>query len=117
MRAWVVIAVVCLGLLFSSETLATGQVYGVQSCTKPRVRPTLIVFTCGDAGSIVQHVQWRRWGGAIAVGAGEYSENTCVPSCASDGRRSHHATVWLGDVGRCPGHGSKRFYRRAKVSG
>jgi len=117
MRLSVVTALVCAVLLFGAETLASGPVYGVQSCTKPRIRPTLIILTCGDAGSIIQDIEWRRWGGSIAVGTGEYSEKTCVPDCATGGRRFHHATVWLGDIGRCSGQGSKRFYRQAKVSG
>lgn len=39
-------------------------VYGVQSCTTPRVRPTVVIFTCGDAGMLMQHIRWRRWGGS-----------------------------------------------------
>jgi hypothetical protein len=117
MRLSVASAAICAGLLVSAQTLASGPVYGVQSCGTPRVRPTEIVFTCGDAGARMEHIHWRRWGGSIAVGSGNYSENTCVPSCAGGRFRSHHATVWLGDIGRCPGRDAKRFYRRAKVSG
>jgi hypothetical protein len=117
MRLSVAIAAVCTGLLLAAVTLAGGPVYGVQSCTKPRVRPTEIVFQCGDAGAFMEHIRWRRWGGSIAVGSGDYSEKTCVPTCATGPLRSHHATVWLGSIGRCSGHGAKRFYRRAKVSG
>jgi hypothetical protein len=117
MRLQVAIVAVGAGLLLGGQTLAGGPVYGVQSCTKPRVRPTEIVFQCGDAGSYMQHIHWRRWGGSVAVGTGVYSEKTCVPDCATGPLRTHHATVWLGSIGRCSGHGTKRFYRRAKVSG
>jgi hypothetical protein len=105
------------GARSGAVALASSAVYGVQGCTTPRVRPTLVIFACGDAGMLMQHIRWRHWGGSIAVGAGEYSEKTCKPDCATGGSRSHQATVWLGDIGRCPGHGSQRFYRRAKVSG
>jgi hypothetical protein len=117
LRSAVAIAAACAGLLLAAPSLASGRVYGVQSCTKPRVRPTEIIFECGDAGAYMQRIHWRRWGGSIAVGSGTYSEKSCVHSCARGPLISHHATVWLGSIGRCPGHGAKRFYERAKVSG
>ena len=117
MRPFLVTALICGGALFAAESLASGPVYSVQECNHPRVRPTEIVFLCGDAGAYMQHIRWRRWGGSIAVGTGLYSEKTCVPSCAGGPIRRHQATIWLGNIGRCRGQGAKRFYRRAKVSG
>ena len=106
-------ALVCAALLVAPETIAAGPIYGVQSCSTPRVQPTRIVFACVDAGALIHNVHWRHWGGRIAVGSGTYWE---VEACRCRAR-SFRATVWLGDVGACPGHGSRQFYRRAKVAG
>lgn len=116
MRWWVATVAASVSLLFGVEALAARPVY-VSDCIHGRVRPSEVVFYCGDAGAYMLNIRWRRWGGSIAIGSGVYTEKTCVPDCATGGVRRRHATLWLGDVGRCPGQGSKRFYRRAKVSG
>src|SRR4051812_29338930 len=92
-------AVVCAALLVAPETIAAGPIYGVQSCSTPRVQPTRIVFACVDAGALIHNIHWRHWGGRIAVGSGTYWE---VEPCRCRAR-SFRATVWLGDVGACPG--------------
>jgi hypothetical protein len=109
-------AAACISVLLTVEALAAQPVF-VSDCIHGRVRPTEVVLFCGDAGAYVMDIHWRHWGGSIAVGSGVYTEKTCVPDCATGGVRRRHATLWLGDVGRCPRQGSKRYYRRVKVSG
>jgi hypothetical protein len=104
-------------LLSGAESPARGPVYVMDCLHRPQIRPTEVIFACADVGAYMEHIRWRRWGGRIAVGSGVYSENDCTPSCVAGRFHSHHATIWLGNVGRCHGHSVRRYYRRAKVSG
>lgn len=55
------------------------EVYG--NCTTPSVRPTQIVETCADYGTIFDGLRWTSWTAtsATAVGTGVYSH--CNPYC------------------------------------
>ena len=111
--AWIT-AVVCFGALSVSTAFAT-QVpilagpWGSYQKGYGHTKPTTI-FNGGDSTGLVQHIQWKTWGGARAIGTGtaewvgprqDVAEGTQQParivlfqlgSCR--GRRAYDAIEW-----------------------
>ena len=52
---------------------------------QPVETPASFVLACGDANTILTHLQWSRWGQSPAHATGSLVENNCTPDCA-DGR-------------------------------
>jgi hypothetical protein len=59
-------------------------------CSDARVRPTYVVLTCADAGSVAQNLFWTDWKNGKAKG--ELVENDCKPTCLGGTKRSYEAT-------------------------
>ncbi len=53
-------------------------------------RPT----TWGGSDFTFKNVEWTEWTNNLAIGAGDFSYNTCQPACA-DGNYAHDANVTL----------------------
>ena len=77
----------------------------------------MFVVACADGNYYFDRLSWTSWTPRLASASGRLVENDCTPSCVAGRFHSHHATIWLGNVGRCHGHSVRRYYRRAKVSG
>jgi hypothetical protein len=48
----------------------------------PAVTPSTIVLACADANARLTHLAWTSWTPSFATASGEYTRNTCTPSCA-----------------------------------
>jgi hypothetical protein len=51
-------------------------------CEIPVQKPDAITFTCADGNMLVEEIDWSRWDSKSANGTGQYTTNTCNPSCA-----------------------------------
>lgn len=49
---------------------------------KPQVRPTSVLFACGDGGVYATGVRWNNWGASFATATAMIHENNCTPNCA-----------------------------------
>ncbi|MBO0855671.1 MAG: hypothetical protein J2P18_18125 [Nocardia sp.] len=48
----------------------------------PQVKPSEIIFYCGDAGDLVHDITWSQWDAGTAVGNGTEAIKQCKPNCA-----------------------------------
>jgi hypothetical protein len=83
---------------------------------KPEVRPASIVVACADANFYVNHIHWKSWGSASAVGTGTAHRNDCTPNCAAGHFHSSTVTVRLSKVVTCV-KGRREFARIAWGTG
>lgn len=88
------------------------------ACTKPEVKPTHYVFTCGDYGLSMKAVTYSHrhglsWGDATVSGRGTYVYNDCTPDCASGTFHHHPVTFYLSGRKTV---GSRRLYTKIEVS-
>ncbi len=49
---------------------------------RPAVTPSTIVLACADANASLTNLAWTSWTPSSAAASGEYTHNTCTPSCA-----------------------------------
>jgi hypothetical protein len=49
---------------------------------KPEVRPTHVLFACGDGGVWADGVRWTQWGEQVAMATATMHANDCTPNCA-----------------------------------
>lgn len=90
--------------------------YAVKSCTKPRVEPTRIVFTCADAGLQYVAKHWNHWNGKSAGGRGKILANDCDPFCAGGAFHSYKAHIKLYKVRMRTCNGRRLpMYQKARV--
>jgi hypothetical protein len=69
---------------------------------KPQVRPSQVVFACGDGNFYARKLQWTGWGEPFAAAVGAAEVNDCTPYCAAG--KFHSYRVMLVATGRqtCP---------------
>jgi hypothetical protein len=61
---------------------------------KPEVRPTRVLFACGDGGVWADSVRWTQWGEQVAMATATMHANDCTPNCA-DGHMHAYAAVLI----------------------
>lgn len=91
-KLWCAIAISLIAV--SSASAATAHLPGLtqEGTAKPKVRPTLIVYTGDGSGyfagprklghSNYGHLSWSNWTKTRASGSGANWVNNCKPSCA-----------------------------------
>ena len=69
---------------------------------KPQVRPSQVIFACGDGGFSARNLQWTGWGEnfAAAIGIGEV--NDCTPNCAAGKFHSFRIVLIASGHQACP---------------
>jgi hypothetical protein len=77
-----------------------GAVYVLDLTDLAAVQPTTVQFQEHDW---LQHMQWTRWGAAVADGHGTVSIRVCNPSCVSGYTVTYPATVTLSHRVSCFG--------------
>jgi hypothetical protein len=53
------------------------------ACTSPTYKPSQIIVTCADAGTVVRGITWKSYGDQTAQGSGTANVNACDPNCAA----------------------------------
>jgi hypothetical protein len=81
-------------------------------CELRTERPETLTTFCGDFGSAVWDIKWRKWDAFGGRGEGIYRENDCEPSCAEGTISSRPATVLLSDL---TFDGTRYFFNTARV--
>ena len=76
----VLVTALLLPLAAAARTPAT---YTSPDCLHLQIRPTEIVFACGDGTYYVNHLSWRSWHKSRATGLGVFHQNDCQPNCAT----------------------------------
>ncbi len=74
---------------------AGDPVYGTKDCSKPRIKPSRIVFTCADAGLYYTADKWSYFNQREAGGVGKVHANDCTPDCADGTYHKYKARIWL----------------------
>ena len=115
----VVAALVAVGVFVGGASLsgaAHPTTYGPQKCSKPRVKPKLIVITCADAGLYLKVKHWSYWNGREAGGTAKVFANDCDPYCLAGNYHKGHAKIRLTKPRKrtCNGHKGIRIFQRIK---
>src|SRR5690349_17266168 len=77
----------------ASAPAAHPTTYAAAKCSKPRVKPKLMILTCADAALGVKMKHWTHWNGHNGAGKGVVFAKTCKPDCASSGFKEYAAKV------------------------
>lgn len=104
----VISALVLSAWLLPAAVAKKSRVY-VSNCGNSVYRPHHIVVFCGDAGVIVDSIQWTHWGSRSAMGQGVAVTKTCNPDCASGGVMQDPVTVRLSHRHFCASAGRTAF--------
>jgi len=106
-------AVIAVALGASAVAGSNHRTYAPEDCTKPKVKPNRIVFTCADFGAYINALHWGHWGGHRARGSGVFHEKVCKPDCASGRYRDFRANIRLRKprVGKCGGRRVRYFHK------
>jgi hypothetical protein len=100
----------------SQAAIPAGTV-GILDCEGTyQVRPSSIVFACGDGGYQLTDISWSQWADDKAVGTATESANDCVPNCAAGTFHERQVSVTLGSP-HALADGSAGYFTRAVVSG
>ncbi len=81
---------------------------------KPIVRPTSVIFACGDGGVYATGVHWRNWGAPFATATATMHENDCTPNCAQG--HFHTFAAYLAVTGREICHGHVAYAKQSYVA-
>lgn len=105
LRRLIVIGLATLLVVLGSPTHALTQtrVTALPNCLdKPEVRPTSVIFACGDGGVYADGVRWSDWGKAFATATATMHANDCTPNCAEGHFHTYAATLAVSGTQRCP---------------
>ena len=70
---------------------------------KLAVRPTQVVFACGDGNVYATGVVWSHWGSLFATATATMHENDCEPNCAAGHFHTYAAVLAVTGSQRCKG--------------
>jgi hypothetical protein len=115
-------SVALVGLLVAVATLGASVpssardriTYVSPDCFRLGIRPTEILFACGDGAYYADHLNWRSWHPWKAVGFGVFHQNDCRPSCADGTFHRRAGRIALRKRTWCPRR-HVYVYRRAHV--
>ena len=99
----------------ATAVAATHVTYTSPDCIHLHVRPTKIVFACGDGNFYASHLTWDRWRVWKAVGEGLFHLNDCRPDCAGGTFHNRRGRIVLRRRIRCTGL-HEHVFGRASVT-
>jgi hypothetical protein len=100
----VVAAVALLAGMLVPRYAPASPAMALPDCSgKLQVRPSQVVFACGDGNFFAHGLRWTNWGASStsATGTGQFTD--CTPNCAQG--KAHSAPIKVTASGRqsCPG--------------
>ena len=112
MRGALRIAIVITSLAVPSIAIAAGanQIRAI-NCGREQYKPSRIILSCADAGIWLGRLRWSSWNRTRAVASGDFSENTCTPTCSAGHAVTRPVTVTLSAPQTCPGRAHPAFRR------
>jgi len=76
----------------------------VADCIRPVDRPSDIIFTCADVGTVAEDLIWERWGDPVAAADGTLRVKRCEPDCATDDTYVHYTiSIEASEIEPCAG--------------
>jgi hypothetical protein len=96
-----VLSLVALGVVIASPAPAATQtaITALPDCQGAlHVRPTYVLFACGDGGVYATGVRWKNWGAPFAIATATIHANDCTPDCAQG--HFHISPAYLAATGR-----------------
>jgi len=87
----------------TKSVAATPAAFLPSDCANQVERPSSFIIACADAGSGVEHLVWRSWGGPVAQGSGFAFANDCEPSCVAGGMHHAAAEMYVSRLRKCGG--------------
>jgi hypothetical protein len=100
-----VVAASALLLSFAGARQASAApVMALADCQgKPQVRPSAILFACGDGNFSAKGLAWSGWGKSTTTATGSAESNDCTPNCAAGHFHSYPIRVIVSGRASCPG--------------
>jgi len=98
-----VTSVLVLGAGGASPASAQSTIALPDCVGKPQVRPSEVIFACGDANFLARHLQWTGWGEGFAAATGVAEVNDCTPSCVAGHFHSYRVVIIANGHQSCPG--------------
>jgi hypothetical protein len=99
-------AVAVIALLFGAagaQPATAAPVIVLADCQgKPQVRPTAVIFACGDGNFSAKGLAWSGWGKSTTSATGVAESNDCTPNCAQGHFHSYHIRVIVSGRSKCP---------------
>ena len=100
----VVAAIVLLAAALVARPAPAAPVMALPDCSgKLQVKPSQVIFACGDGNFFAHGLHWTSWGAGTtsATGTGQFTD--CTPNCALG--KAHSAPIRVIASGRqsCPG--------------
>jgi hypothetical protein len=97
-------AIVLLAAALVPQSAPASPVMALPDCSgKLQVRPSQVIFACGDGNFFAHGLRWTNWGASStsATGTGQFTD--CTPNCAQG--KAHSAPIKVIASGRqsCPG--------------
>lgn len=92
--------------LLAGTTLLAAPMHGAASTVmalpdcqfKLEVKPSSVLFACGDGGVYATSVHWNNWGASFATASATMHANDCEPNCAQG--HFHVYAAYLAATGR-----------------
>ncbi len=100
----VVAAIVLLATALMPSPAPASPVVALPDCTgKLQVRPSQVIFACGDGNFFAHGLSWTNWGATTTSSTGTGQFTDCTPNCAQG--KAHSARIKVIASGRqsCPG--------------
>lgn len=95
----IAVSIVLLAAVFAPQHVSSAPVMVLPDCTgKLQVRPSQVVFACGDGNFFAHGLTWSNWGAntTSATGTGQFTD--CTPNCAQG--KPHSARIKVIASGR-----------------
>jgi len=105
----VVTAIVLLAAALAPRHAPASPVMALPDCSgKPQVRPSQVIFACGDGNFFAHGLRWTNWGASTtsATGTGQFTD--CTPNCAQG--KAHSARIKVIASGRQSCAGGRPAY-------
>jgi hypothetical protein len=73
----------------------------IANCKSAESKPKSILVACGDAGFVLEDLEWQKWDADGAEGTGTASVNSCDPNCAEGTFGKYEVGVTLSKFKDC----------------
>jgi hypothetical protein len=94
---------------------AASQTMIITCLQKGQIRPSSYMIACGDGSQYLAKLRWASWTRDVASGTGEYSFNTCTPSCAQGKYITSKVLAVLWHTTAVPHHTGMRAFTRLTI--
>lgn len=114
-RTLLIFAMLAAIVTLPSPASSQSAVTALPTCEgKLQVRPSSVIFACGDGGVYATDVRWSQWGSAFATARATMHANDCTPNCAQGHFQVYAAYLAVSGSQRCA-NGENAYARASYV--